>query len=72
LPKLKVLPNPAYEKIHNDLSKAMGGEVTLKGEHFFLKSEQGEIEFSLLAEGLRKLALIWLLIQNGSLNPSSR
>ncbi|MEI7868933.1 MAG: AAA family ATPase [Candidatus Methylumidiphilus sp.] len=71
LPKLKTLPNPSYEKIFKDLSKAIGGEVILKGEHFFLKTEQGELEFSLLAEGLRKLSLAWLLIQNGSLNPGS-
>ncbi|MCX7112295.1 MAG: AAA family ATPase [Proteobacteria bacterium] len=71
LPKLKELPNTVYEKIFKDLTKAIGGEVILKGEHFFLKTEQGELEFSLLAEGLRKLSLVWLLIQNGSLNPGS-
>jgi len=71
LPKLKKLANEAYAKLHGDLGKAIGGEVIFKGEHFFLKNEQGEFEFSLLAEGVRKLALIWLLIQNGSLNPGS-
>lgn len=71
LPKLKALPNQMYAKLHSDLGKAIGGEVILKGEHFFLKNEQGEFEFSLLAEGVRKLALIWLLIQNGTLNPGS-
>lgn len=71
LPKLKALPNQAYVKLYGDLGRAIGGEVILKGEHFFLKNEQGEFEFSLLAEGVRKLALIWLLIQNGSLNPGS-
>lgn len=69
LPKLRKLPNLEYEKIFRELGKAINGEVILKGEHFFLKNEQGEFEFSLLAEGVRKLALIWLLIQNGSLNP---
>jgi len=71
LPKLKKLPNPAYEKLHSDLGKAIGGEVIIKGEYFFLKNEHGEFEFSLLAEGIRKLALIWLLLQNGSLNPGT-
>ncbi len=71
LPKLKNLSNPAYQSIHAGLGGAIGGMVILKGEHFFLKTEQGEIEFSLLAEGIRKLALLWLLIQNGSLNPGS-
>jgi predicted ATPase len=31
----------------------------------------GELEFTLLAEGHRKLALLVLLIQNGSLSPGS-
>ncbi len=71
LPKLRKLPNPEYERIFRELGNAINGEVILKGEHFFLKNEQGEFEFSLLAEGVRKLALIWLLIQNGTLNPGS-
>jgi AAA15 family ATPase/GTPase len=71
LPKLKELPNTVYEKVFKELTKEIGGEVILKGEHFFLKTKQAEFEFSLLAEGVRKLALIWLLIQNGSLNPGS-
>ena len=38
-----------------------------KGEEFFLKNKQGDLEFTLLSEGLRKLGLIWLLLQNGTL-----
>ncbi|MBF0191293.1 MAG: AAA family ATPase [Magnetococcales bacterium] len=49
------------------LQKAMNGKVIQKNEEFFLKNEQGELEFTLLAEGMRKLALLWLLIQNGTL-----
>ena len=45
--------------------------ITLHGEEFFLEGEQGEIEFTLLAEGLRKLGLLWLLIRNGSLRPGA-
>ena len=42
-------------------------EMLSKDEEFFLRNKQGNLEFSLLAEGVRKLALIWLLIQNGTL-----
>ena len=51
------------------LEAALGGKVTIHGEEFFLSGEQGEIEFTLLAEGLRKLGLLWLLIRNGTLKP---
>ena len=33
----------------------------------FLRNKEGNLEFSLLAEGFRKLGLLWLLIQNGTL-----
>ena len=41
--------------------------VPTKGERFYLKSAQGEIEFELVAEGHRVFALLWLLVQNESL-----
>jgi predicted ATPase len=53
------------------LENAIEGKIIVKGETFFLKNRQGELEFPLLAEGMRKLALIWLLIQNGSLTKGS-
>ncbi|HDH98926.1 MAG TPA: AAA family ATPase [Deltaproteobacteria bacterium] len=49
------------------LQKIMEGKVTIKDEEFFLRNKQGNLEFSLLAEGIRKLGLLWLLIQNGTL-----
>lgn len=49
------------------LRAGMQGTVVKENEEFFLKSEQGNLEFTLLAEGTRKLALLWLLIQNGTL-----
>ena len=53
------------------LEAVIGGKVTTRGEEFFLSGEQGEIEFTLLAEGLRKLGLLWLLIRNGTLQKGS-
>ena len=46
----------------------IGGTVIESKEHFYLKSDSGKLEFSLLAEGYRKLGLIYTLIQNGTLS----
>lgn len=43
------------------------GKITIDNEEFFLRNKQGKMEFSLLAEGFRKLGLLWVLIQNGTL-----
>lgn len=49
------------------LRRTIAGKVTVKNEEFYLRSKEGNLEFSLLAEGMRKLGLLWLLIQNGTL-----
>jgi predicted ATPase len=49
------------------LQKVIAGKVIVKDEEFFLRNQQGNLEFSLLSEGFRKLGLLWLLIQNGTL-----
>ncbi len=53
------------------LQKAIDGNVLTKGEEFFLKNKQGNLEFTLLAEGFRKLGLLSILIQNGTLASGS-
>lgn len=45
----------------------MEGQVRQENEYFFLKDPSGDLEFTLLAEGIRKFGLLWLLIQNGTL-----
>jgi ABC-type ATPase involved in cell division len=67
LPKLMGPTDRDRLRLLNALQKAIDGKVVAKGEYFFLKNRQGDLEFTLLAEGMRKLALIWLLIQNGTL-----
>ncbi len=49
------------------IQKAMEGKVSVEEEHFFLESRRGKLEFPLVSEGMRKLALVWLLVQNGTL-----
>ena len=68
LPRLR---NPENRRLLRRLQASIGGEVVIKGEEFFLNTEQGLLEFTLLAEGFRKLALLWLLIRNGSLQKGS-
>ncbi len=67
IPPLKGQPVQDRKKILTLLQEAMDGKVITKNEEFFLKNKQGELEFTLLAEGIRKLALLWVLIQNGTL-----
>jgi len=55
------------KKLLDILQRSMEGKVVAKNEEFFLKNKQGELEFTLLAEGIRKLGLLWVLIQNGTL-----
>lgn len=65
-----ILRGPISEdrrKLLEMIQTIIQGKVIQKGEQFFLKNQQGELEFTLLAEGLRKFALLWLLIQNGTL-----
>lgn len=71
LPALRTPDEFVPVQVLEQLEAELGGKVTLHGEEFFLSGEQGEIEFTLLAEGLRKLGLLWLLIRNGSLRPGA-
>ena len=67
LPTLRGPLDTFRRNMLNDLERVMEGKVESRNEEFFLSSGQGNLEFSLLAEGLRKLGLLWLLIQNGTL-----
>ena len=58
---------PGHEKLLKSLQIAIEGKVKRQNEEFFLQGNRGRLEFSLVAEGLRKLGLLWLLIRNGTL-----
>ncbi|MHC8509583.1 MAG: AAA family ATPase [Rhodospirillales bacterium] len=61
---------PRGAKVNNLLNRlhgSMEGSIHVKGETFFHKGPDGDLEFTLVAEGLRKLGLLWLLIRNGTL-----
>jgi len=55
------------ERLLRILRNAINGRVTFKNEEFYLRNKDGNLEFSLLAEGFRKLGLLWLMIRNGTL-----
>jgi ABC-type ATPase involved in cell division len=67
LGSLKGPTDQGRKRLLDILQQSMDGKVIAKNEEFFLKSRQGELEFTLLAEGIRKLGLLWVLIQNGTL-----
>ena len=67
LPPLLGAPEVARRGLLRKLREVLEGNVTASNDEFFLRSRQGILEFTLLAEGLRKLGLLWLLIQNGTL-----
>ena len=71
LPPLRKGLDSARKRILRDLENALGGSVVVEKEEFFLKNELHDLEFSLLAEGMRKLGLLWLLVRNGTLPSGS-
>ncbi|MBI5526571.1 MAG: AAA family ATPase [Deltaproteobacteria bacterium] len=66
-PPLRGPADKSRRRLLDSLQEAMAGRVTVKEEEFFLSDPQGNLEFTLLAEGMRKLGLLWILIQNGTL-----
>lgn len=63
----------ARQGLLRKLQDVIGGSIRRDNQEFFLSSRSGpgrlagRLEFTLLAEGIRKLGLLWLLIRNGSL-----
>lgn len=67
-PKLKKKPE-LIGNLLDTLGTAIGGEVVLEGGRFSISVDDNKnnLEITLLAEGLRKLATLLQLIENGSL-----
>jgi len=61
------------EKRLKAIEKIIGGKVTYdaKKDEFYLRQENKNLEFSLVAEGIRKVALLWQLVKNGTLEKGS-
>jgi len=66
-PLAKVSREKRIKELLEPLESAMGGSVVLDNDRFYLKTDYGNMEMHLVAEGLRKLATIARLVANGSL-----
>lgn len=67
LPEARTLPG-YMDAILEQISRAIDGTVVQENDTFYVVKKDGrKIDFSLEAEGLRKLALLWKLIRNGLL-----
>lgn len=71
IPPSKGKPTAPRRHLLQILSDTISGRVIEKNETFYLKNRSGELEFPLLAEGFRKLGLLYTLITNDSLTGGS-
>lgn len=64
--------NAQKRKYLQILQDIINGKVKYENEEFYLLSgNQSKLEFQLVAEGMRKIALLWQLIKNGTLEQGS-
>lgn len=67
LPEARELP-VFMENILEKISKVIDGTIIMENDTFYvIKTDGRKVDFSLEAEGLRKLGLLWKLIRNGLL-----
>ena len=61
------------DKRLKDIEKIIGGTVNydVHKDEFYLKRGNSRQEFNLVAEGIRKMALLWQLVKNGTLERGS-
>lgn len=61
------------EKRLKEIEKIIGGKVTYnpKKDEFYLRQRNKNLEFPLVAEGIRKIALLWQLVKNGTMETGS-
>lgn len=61
------------EKRLKEIEKIIGGKVTYnpRKDEFYLRQRNKNLEFPLVAEGIRKIALLWQLVKNGTMEDGS-
>lgn len=71
LPETREVPKN-MKGILEKISDVIDGTVIMEDDSFYVVKKDGrKIDFSLEAEGLRKLGLLWKLIRNGLLEPGT-
>lgn len=71
LPNLREIPEIG-KSILPKLEEIIGGVVVVENETFFIQKTNGElVEFSVEAEGIKKIAILWQLIMNESITEGS-
>lgn len=68
LPPLRGARTAERRALLEPLEEALGGTVSIEGGRFYVHLSDGNMEASLVAEGLRKLAMLAYLVLNGSLD----
>ena len=68
LPPLRGARTAERRALLEPLEEALGGTVSIEGGRFYVHLSNGDMEASLVAEGLRKLAMLAYLVLNGSLD----
>ncbi len=64
--------DPAIKRIIKRLNTLLQGKVVQNGGRFYLKQKSGfELEMPLVAEGLRKIAMLCRLLENSAINPGA-
>lgn len=65
--------NETKDALLKKIQKMTHGTVLydVKRDEFYLKSGSSKQEFNLVAEGIRKMALLWQLVKNGTLEKGS-
>ena len=66
-----LLKNSSLEDIQKKCEEILKGKVEIKDGRFYLIRNNNKLEMNLLAEGLRKIAMLSYLIANNSLNTNS-
>lgn len=71
----KAIDNPLLkepnQQLLDKLEACIGGQIVLKGGHFYLQTPQGEMTIFMVAEGWRKLGMLAYLVANDSLAENS-